>query len=520
MLIENGTIIDGTGKEKFLANLRIERDTIKEIGALTARKGERVIDAKNQFVAPGFIDIINRSDIHFSLFTRSGLRSLLKQGVTSILGGNCGASLAPLSGMEAIKSIQKWHTLSGVNINWATTGEFLDEVGRHRLSINFGTLTGHATLRRGTTGEKFQKLTYHELKKMEYLLEQSLEEGSFGFSTGLAYAHERIVDISEVKRLLKVAEKKNRMWTIHLRDEGARILSSLDEIIALARELGIRSHISHLKALGADAWGEFRKCLQTLHRAKESGAPVSFDLYPYDQTATVLYLLLPDWATEGPRSHVLKRLGDPAIRKRIKEELESKKEAISKIIIAYGDIDRTFIGKSLQDIAANQESSVIDALLDAIIISGDRVIGFMPVLDEANIRLGIKSEIGIVASDGAGYDARDRKEGMLVHPRSFGAFPRFLGTYVRESRLVSWEAAIGKITSFPAEIMGLVKRGKIAKGYAADIVIFDPKKISDCATFRDPFQYAEGISYVIVNGGVALRKGKFQKARYGRVLRK
>ncbi|MBI1888843.1 MAG: hypothetical protein HYS15_02835, partial [Candidatus Spechtbacteria bacterium] len=317
MLIKKGTIIDGSGKERFKGDIRIEGDTIKEIGIVSARKNELTIDATGYFVTPGFIDIINRSDIHFSLFVRSDLRSLLKQGITTILGGNCGASLAPLSGIEALKAIQKWHTLSGVNINWATTGEFLDELTRHRLSINFGTLTGHATLRRGTVGEKFQKLAYTELKKMEYLLEQSLEEGSFGFSAGLAYAHERVADISEVKRLLKIVQKKNRLWTVHLRNEDRDLLPALNEIVTLAREVGIRSHISHIKALGKDAWGEFPKSLEMLNAAKESGVNINFDLYPYDRTATVLYLLLPEWATAGGRLEVLKRLGDRVARKKI-----------------------------------------------------------------------------------------------------------------------------------------------------------------------------------------------------------
>ncbi|MBI1888396.1 MAG: amidohydrolase family protein [Candidatus Spechtbacteria bacterium] len=313
-------------------------------------------------------------------------------------------------------------------------------------------------------------------------------------------------------------QKKNRVWTVHLRNEDRDILPALNEIVTLAREVGIRSHISHIKALGKDAWGEFPKSLEMLNAAKESGVNVNFDLYPYDRTATVLYLLLPEWATAGGRLEVLKRLGDRVARKKIKEELAGKAEEISKIVLAYGDIDRTLFGKSIGDIASNQKSSPIEALLDVIIVSGDRVVGFMPSIDEANIRRGIESEMSIVASDGAGYGIRDRKEGMLVHPRSFGAFPKFLGRYVRESRLVSWETAVRKISSYPAETIGMSKRGRIAKGYMADIVIFDPKKIVDRANFQDPFQYAEGIEYVIVNGGIALRKGKFQKARYGRVL--
>lgn len=520
MLIRNGTIIDGTKKERYKADVRIEADKIQEIGSLEVRKGEQVIDAKNQFVTPGFVDIINRSDIHFSIFNPSRLRSLIRQGITTIVGGNCGASLAPLAGSEAIKSIQKWHDPSGVNLNWARTGEFLDEVERHNLSVNFATLTGHATLRRGIVGDSFEKLSDEAMKKMEYLLEQSLEEGAFGFSTGLAYSHEKVASAEEIERFVKVLKQKGGIYTTHLRDEGADLVSSVKEVTTLAKTIEIPCHISHFKALGKAAWSEFQPALEIIEKTKESGALVSFDVYPYTQTSTVLYLLLPDWVTRGGKAELLKRIRDAEARRRVSHELQGKGEEISSIIIARGDLDPTFFGKTIFDIAKKREVSVIEVLLDVIIASNDRVIGFMPVLDARNVELGIKSGAGIVASDGAGYQISNRRDGILVHPRSFGAFPRFLAKYTRKDNILSWEEAIWKITALPAEIVGLKDRGKIAKGYYADMVVFHPDEIQDKATFKDPFQYSQGISHVLVNGGIAFKKEKFQKGRYGRVLRK
>ncbi len=518
MLIKNGTIIDGTKKERFRGDIRIEGDKIQAIGTLQARKGERVIDAQNYFVTPGFVDMTNHSDTYFSIFERPSLRSLLAQGITTIVGGNCGASLAPIVSPQAIKSIQKWQDVASINLNWQGMGEFLKELTGHKIALNFATLTGHATLRRGIAGDHFGALDESAIRKMEYLLEKSLEEGSFGLSTGLAYSHEKIASARELERLLKILKRKDALYTTHLRDEGMDLGASVNETITLVRSSGVPCHISHFKAVGRKAWGEFKRALDMVERAKESGVWISFDIYPYTHTATVLYLLLPDWATEGGKGAVLKRLRDEESRRRIYGELTGQEEELGKIIVASGDIDKIFIGKTLFAIAENQGMTVPEVLLDLILAAEDRVIGFMPMLDEANVKIGIESKAAIIASDGAGYGISDRKKGVLVHPRSFGAFPRFLARYIRELGMMSWESAIHKITSFPAERVGLQRRGRIERGYFADIVICDPEALEDKATFKDPFQYSKGIRYVFVNGGMAYREGKFQKRKWGRVL--
>lgn len=519
MLIKNGTIIDGTKRKGFKGDIRIEDDKIKEVGNIKLRKKERFIDAKGQFVTPGFIDIINRSDIHYSIFERPGLPSLIKQGITTIIGGGCGTSLAPLANKEAIRSIQKWHDISRMNINWATTGEFLDEVERHHISTNFATLTGHATLRRGVVGDYFEDLSEDDTKKMEYLLASSMEEGSFGLSTGLAYSHEKIAPLKELDRLVKVVKDNGGIYATHLRDESSGLVASVEETIALSAKHNVSSHIFHFKAFGREAWAEFPKVLEMINQANEEGASIDFDMYPYSRTASVLYLLLPDWVTRGGKIEVLKKLRDKSVCDRIKDEMHGSTEDFAKIVIAGGNIDSIFLGKSLGDIAKNQGGSAIDALLNLILASQDQIIGFIPTISEQNIEMGIKNNFGFIGSDGAGYKTLDRKEG-LVHPRSFGAFPRYLKLYILKKNILSWEDAIYKITSMPAEKIGLKNRGKIKKGYFADIVIFDPQSIRDRATFKDPFQYSEGLNYVIVNGGLALRRGKLQKKRWGRVLKK
>ena len=519
MLIQNGTIIDGTRRERFLGDIRVEKDIIKDIGKLKPHKGEKVIKADQRIVAPGFVDIINRSDIHFSIFRKFGLNSFLKQGVTTILGGSCGASLAPLAGREAIRAIQKWSDISYTNINWASTNEFLLEVARHNIAVNFATLTGHATLRRGLAGDYFGNLTEVQIKKMEYLLARSMEEGSFGLSAGLAYSHEKIVPIGELQRLAGVLCDKGGIYAAHLRNEGVGLASSVREVIELSQKYNVSSHIFHFKALGKRAWEEFESAMDSITTARNSGVLIDFDVYPYTRTASVLYLLLPEWTTQGGKKKVLERLHDEKIRARIREELAGEVDEIKETVIGSGNIETAFISKTLGEIAKNQETSPIDALLNVIIASEDRVTGFLPI-SEKNVEIGMRNPAGFIASDGVGYSMRDRRSVALVHPRSFGTFPRFLGRYIRERNMMSWEDAIHKITLMPAQKIGLKKRGKIEKGCFADIVIFNPQTISDLATFEDPFQYSQGLDYVIVNGGLAIRRGKFQKGRHGRVLRK
>ena len=520
MLIKNGTIIDGTGKERFKADIRVEGDKIKEIGTLKLKGKEVVINAKNQFVTPGFVDILNRSDVHFSIFSSPALYNFVKQGVTTIVGGGCGASLAPLAGVNALRSIQKWQNISQLNINWETTKEFLDEVARHNLSINFATLTGHSTLRRGIVGDSFDKLDLTSMKKMAHMLEQSLEEGSFGLSTGLAYSHAKVAPYDELDMLVKVLSKKGGLYATHLRDEGAYLTASVNEAISLSRANNVPAHIFHFKATGEDNWSEFRKALDMIRNFNEHETLASFDVYPYTSTATVLYLLLPDWVAHGGKNEVMKKLRNDQVRKKIIKELEGKSKYIEKIILAQASIDKTFIGKTMSDIAKNQNASVSEAFLNIILASEDHAIGFIPLISNKNLELAIASPFSIISSDSFGYKMKDRDRGYLLHPRSFGTFPRLLARYVREQNLLTWESAINKITAYPAERLNLHKRGKIEKGYFADLVIFDPETIRDKATIKNPFQHSDGVNYVFVNGGLVLKNGKFQKKRWGRVLRK
>lgn len=523
ILIKNGTIIDGTGAKSQKLNIVIKKDRIKKINKINTAKAKIVIDAKGKYITPGFIDIHNHSDSYWALFTAPRLESMLQQGVTTVIGGNCGSSLAPLVQGNIIISIQKWADINEVNVNWLSMKEFLNALEKRKLGINFGTLVGHSTLRRGIVGEEFRKLESEEMKMMEKMLEDALKEGAFGLSTGLAYSHAKVAPTEEIVKLAKIVKKENKVYATHIRGEAKELVSSIKEVISVAKNTGVSTEISHLKAMGKKNWPSFPKVLEMIESASQRNKiNINFDVYPYTSTGSILYILLPDWVAEGGKKMLVKRLKDKKTREKIiKEMQETKSYEYDKIIVAISPIDKTFIGKKIIEIAKSQEVSIEEAILNILTASEGRVITFFKTISENNIKLALQHSSSLIASDGSGYDTNyyiRRKE--LVHPRCFGTFPRILAKYVRKEGLMTWEEAIYKMSGGPAKKMGIEKRGVLKRGNFADIVIFNPKTITDKATFENPFQYPEGIDYVLINGKIAIDKGKYNKEMAGKVLRK
>lgn len=522
ILIKNGTIIDGTGEKSFKADIALKKDKIKKIGSLGKARAKTVIDAQEQYIAPGFIDVHNHSDSYWTLFTTPSLESMLRQGVTTIIGGNCGSSLAPLTKGRLIISIQKWADISEVNVNWLDMKEFLDVLGKRKIGVNFGTLVGHATLRRGLIGEEFRKLKPGEIKMMERMLEDALKEGGFGLSTGLAYSHAKVASTEEIVKLAKIVKKENKTYTTHIRGEAEELIPAIEETLSIAKKSNVSTEISHLKAMGKKNWPNFAKVIAMIGDAEKKGLDINFDVYPYTATGSVLYILLPDWVAEGGKGMLIKRLKDPGTKKKvIKEMQETKPYEYNKVVVAISPVDKAFIGKKITEIAQAQEVSAEEAVINMLIASEGRVITFFETLNEDNVKAALEHPLGFIASDGSGYniDYYTRKK-ELVHPRCFGTFPRVLGKYVREEKLMDWEQAVYKMTGGPAGKIGLKNRGVLKKGNFADIAIFNPETIIDRATFENPFQYPEGIEYVIINGKIAIDKGKYTGQMAGQVLRK
>lgn len=536
VLIKNATIIDGTKNRKYRADLAISKGKIKKIGKIPAQgwsasggKAQKIIQADNLYLSPGFIDLNNHSDTYLTLFTIPSLESLLYQGITTILGGNCGSSLAPLVSAETLKSIQKWADISEINLNWLTFKEFLDELDKKKIGVNFASLVGHSTLRRGVIKDEFRTLKPKELKIIKELLRKALKQGAFGLSTGLVYSHAKVAPTKEIIELAKIVKERNGIYTSHIRGEAEELLPAVEETIEIGKKSGVSIEISHLKAMGKKFWPNMKKAIELIERASNppkgeanKKIDINFDIYPYHITGSVLYILLPDWVAEGGKTMLLKRLKDPAIKAKIIKEMQEKKHyEYDKITIASSPIDKTFIGKKIIEIAQAQEISVEEAVINMLVASEGRVISFLDTLSKDNVEMGLIHPLSFIASDGAGYNiAHYQRRKELVHPRCFGAFPRFLGMYVREKDILDWEEAIFKMTGGPAHKLGLKNRGLIKQGYWADLVLFDPRKIIDKATFENPYQYPEGIEYVLVNGQIAIEKGMYTGLKAGKVLRK
>lgn len=504
ILIKNGMVLDGTGTPAKKLDVAVETGKIADIAiSIPEGKSRSVIDAKDKFVAPGFIDIQNHSDSYWTLFDQPDQKSLLSQGITTIIVGNCGASLAPLPTQEAIKTIQKWHDLSGINLNWMTFAEFAASLSKNKLGVNVGSLAGHATIRRGILGDQIRKITPDEISIMEDILAKSLDQGALGFSLGLIYAHEVNSSSQELKALAKIVKLHGKYLSIHLRSEGTQILEALDEAITLAAEAQVPVKISHLKIRGQKNWHLFDRVMNKLEIAYHQGASVSFDVYPYDTSWSILYTYLPKWAYDGGRMEILRRINSPFERRKILDHLKAAEDNFGDIVVAHAEHNPSFVGKTIGQIALNQGVSSEEAVLNVLSACKTQVVVFDHNLSDEHVELFCFSPLSMIATDGAGYSKEDRN---LVHPRCFGTMPKFL-KMVGEKKSVSWETAIKKLTAEPAKLLGLVGRGTLLRGNHADVVVFDPKRIGDRATYEHPFLYSEGIEHVLVNGRMAFSSG-------------
>jgi N-acyl-D-amino-acid deacylase len=520
VLIKNGTVVDGTGKQKYLADIGIRDGEISKIGNLHNENAQKIIDATGLFVAPGFIDVNNHSDTYWRIFDNPELESMISQGVTTIIGGNCGSSLAPLANHEVIKSIQKWADVSKINFNWLSMKDFLKEVENKKLAVNFGSLVGHGTLRRGLIGDEVRDINPAEMEKMKKMLAEAMKEGALGFSTGLVYTHAKLASSREITELAEIVRKYNGVYTTHIRGESAQLIKSVEEAIRISADTGVRLQISHLKAMGKKNWNLMQEALNLIETARTSGIDVHFDVYPYTATGSVLYILLPDWASEGGKTMLLSRLKNSESRKKIIKEMQENDYDYSKITISISSLDKTLNRKNITDIALAQGKNVEETILDLLIASEGRVITTMDVLSEKNVDKGVQNPFSIISSNGSGYNIKHNKTGEMVHPRNFGAFPRVLARYVRERGVISWEEAIYKMSGRPAEKFNLEKRGKIKEGNYADIVIFNPASIKDNASVENPYQYSSGIESVLVNGQLALENSQLTGLRVGKVLKR
>src|SRR5680860_170966 len=405
ILIKNGTVIDGTGKAGVIADVGVEDGKIVEIGRIGSKNVENTIDAEGKIVCPGFIDILDHSDNFWTLFTIPRLDSKVFDGVTTIIGGNCGTSLSPIPNQDSIEAMRKWVDIDNVSINWSKTKDFLSELEKKKIGLNFGTLIGHETLRRGLLGDEVRKITEEEIKVIGKMLYDSLQEGAFGLSTGLVFSHAKMVTIDEIKYLVKKVELSNAYYASHVRGEAEELLPSVNETIHIGREIKVPIEISHLKAVDQKYWPDMQKAIDMISIANEEGVGINFDIYPYNTTGSVLYVLLPDWISSGGRKNMISRLKDLELRGKIIKEMKSMNHNYDNIVISICPRLRAAVGRKITDIALSQEIGVEEAIIELLISANGHVIIFDEgILSEDNIRLSLKSPHSIIASGDAAYN--------------------------------------------------------------------------------------------------------------------
>lgn len=521
LLIKKALVIDGTGGQAIHADVAVEGDRIVNIAPEINTPAREVVQANGQVLAPGFIDIQNHSDSHWRLFDGPGLESILTQGYTTVMVGNSGASLAPLVSSQALLSLQKWHAMEGSNINWRSFAEFTDSMSKLKFGTNVASLVGYSTLRRGLIGDRQSAVSVEELNTLKRLAEDALNEGAFGISTGFAYAHEANISEVELFELAKIVAKHNSYIAVHLRNEAEGIIESVREVIASAEQAGANIKISHLKIRHKKNWPLVTDVLTELEAAWHRGANIHFDLYPYTSTWQPLYTYLPSWATMGGRETLLELLKNPSQRIKILTALNTSDSNIPELLIASTSSKLMATGKPLSSIAASFGTTSEEALLHLIENGGSEILVFDNSLSKEVVDSMIHHSLAFVGTNGSGYAIESSKNATkkLVHPRCFGTAPKFLHD-VEESRAISLPEAIRKLTSGPAKKVGLRDRGVIAIDAKADLVLFDPKKIDSQSSIENPYQYANGISHIWVNGKLAVSNKVVSKELSGVFLKK
>ena len=519
VLIKNGKVFDGSGADAKDIDIGIKDGKIVGFGNFKDEKAKTEINAENRFVCPGFIDIDNEADHYLDIFTLPSADNLIRQGISTIICGNSGASLAPLiSG--SLASIQKWADSNRININWREIKDFLSFLDKKKLAVNFATLIGWGTLRSEFTQGEFRNLTKEELEKLKLVVSEGIEQGALGVSFGLGYASEQMVGISEILEVAKAVKDKNGYLSFHLRNQAEDFLISVQEIIEVAEKGQLPVEISHFFAEGKPNFENFAEALKMIKKVNKGTELINFDLFPYDSNAKVLYSILPEWVAVGGREILLKNINDEVIRKKIIQDIKQKRYLYKDILIADSGQRWWFSGKTLEEIAKGFDMTLEGALLKVIEICEDKVVIFTKNLLEKNIEDGLKSPYSFVSSNSGFSNIESGKRGIWVHPQTFGTFPKFLGNYVREKKLLSWEEGIHKITGKVAKKVGINDRGLLKKDFWADVVIFNPEKINDKSTLKNPFQYPDGIETVIINGELAYHKGILTEERYGKAVRK
>jgi N-acyl-D-amino-acid deacylase len=525
VLIKNGKIIDGAGNPWFRADLGIQGDKIVQVRHAIKTEARKVIDAGELTVSPGFIDSHTHSDVR--VFKHPEEDSKLMQGITTALIGQDGLSVAPLDEANKPPMMLRVSGLLGTYLQewaWNSLADYLSAVEKLPPATNSMMLVPSGAIRAMVVGWENRPATPAELERMKQILAQSMEEGGCGYSTGLIYPPGIYADRTEMVEMCKVAARYGGFFVVHMRNEGDYFLDSIGEVIGICMDAACPLHISHLKVAGKKNWGRAGEALALIEDARTKGLDVTFDQYPYLAGSTMLDAVIPPRFHTGGTAKLLERLKDPKIREEVRQVQENLKPenwdnwvdtcTWDGIVVSAvkTDANRFVEGKSVAEIAKTIGKSPIDTVCDLLIAEEFAVTMVVFYGSEEDVKEIMGSEYMVLCSDGI--------VGGKPHPRVYGTCARFLGKYVREEKVLTLTQAVKRMTSFPAQRLSLHDRGLIREGMIADIVIFNPETILDMGTYAEPNRYPVGIEYVLVNGKVAVEKGKLTGIRAGKALRR
>jgi N-acyl-D-amino-acid deacylase len=524
--IVGATVIDGTGTAGGRVDVGVQGDLIAAIGDLSRETAGRTLNATGKVLAPGFIDMHSHSD--WRLWGNRRAESKIRQGVTTEVVGNCGFSPAPVSA-EFLEDLRRFavYIPAAMDFRWRSVGEYLDAFDSEGTALNVAQLVGHGTLRVAAMGFARRPPTADELKRMQRMVTDAMEDGACGMSTGLIYAPGSFATTQEIIELARVAARHRGFYASHIRGEGATLLEAVEEAIRVGREADLPVQVSHVKATGRPNWGKVAQELALIDAACEEGLDVLADVYPYTASSTALRTLLPDWALEGGIDAMLKRLADPRERQRIRHDIESpahgqgfaERVGWENVLLSYCARRPDAEGRRLSEIAEVRKMDPMEATFELLMDEqgGGSMIMFQ--MDEADLRRALVHPRVMIGSDGSALAPHGEMSAGKPHPRSYGTFPRVLGEYAREQRLLPLALAVHKMTGLPARRLRLRDRGIIRIGAKADLVIFDAREVADRATYEDPHRYPSGIEHVVVNGSAVVRDGEHTGSLPGRVLR-
>lgn len=526
IILKNAKIIDGSGNPWFWGDLGIENGRIEKIGKIETEEAAELKDVKGLVVCPGFIDIHSHSDL--TILVNPKAESKVKQGVTTEVIGNCGFSAVPVDD-NTIDQLKDYGGFLAKELDWSwrSLGDYLDRL--KGISLNIVPLIGQGTIRIAVMGFASKDPTERELERMKRLLRDALDEGAFGLSTGLIYPPGSFTKTEELIELAKVLREYNGLYSSHIRGEGGTLLDAFKEAIRIGRESGVRVEVSHHKAVGGQNWGRVKETLELIERARKEGIDITCDQYPYTASSTSLGACLPPWAHEGGVHRLLERLKDPRERKKIREEIERRgdwdnvirQSNWSRIRIASvnSEKNKNLEGKTLEEIAQNRAKDPFDVLFNLLVEEKGDVSIIIFEIDEDDLQRVMRHPSTMIGSDGSCLTPKGTLGRGKPHPRNYGAYPRVLSRYVREENILTLEEAIRKMTSFPAQKLGLKDRGLLKEGHFGDIVVFNPQRINDRANYEDPHQFPEGIEYVLVRGEIVVEKGEHTGRTPGEVLK-